>query len=504
MREKQRKYQIDTEENKEFLRELREDLLNFGHQFPSPGGSSYYLGDDGTPWKDRNRETWITSRMTHVYSIGTFLGHEGSEELADAGLKGLKGELRDRAHGGWYAGLTPEGKPLPNKQCYAHAFVILASSSAFLAGREGAKELLEEALKLVLVCESLKSNQRGLYLDQLQDYFLAPNGLGPKDHQKTRALLEALAPSHILALAQNCTDPWWQALFQEAQGAWADPKEAGFSYCDLEIPAKPKVEHATKLIQALGERRKLWPEPLRCLCDDLIKPLNICQPSKLHNFMEFVNALLKLNSQELLNELMILSQILPQDFGFDALIHPKEFADAGCDMHKRLQATMIAPKTKKSAVKKNAVKTAAQKKTASKKTDASKKAADKNTSAKRAGSKAKSSAGQAQVAAQQAQAVPQQTQAAAQPATPTLAAQAPADAQGAPSTQAVNAPQDSAVKRTEDPKGSSHGAGANSGLRARETIAAELAQRRARKQKELRRKHNKEARKQRKNANRRK
>ena len=100
MREKERKYQIDTEENKEFLKEIREDLLNFGHRFPSPGGSSYYLGDDGTPWKDRNRETWITSRMTHVYSIGTFLGHEGSEELADAGLKGLKGELRDRENGG--------------------------------------------------------------------------------------------------------------------------------------------------------------------------------------------------------------------------------------------------------------------------------------------------------------------------------------------------------------------------------------------------------------------
>ena len=86
--------------------------------------------------------------MTHVYSIGTFLGHEGSEELADAGLKGLKGELRDRENGGWYAGLTPDGDPLPNKQCYAHAFVILAASSAFLAGREGARELLEDALKL--------------------------------------------------------------------------------------------------------------------------------------------------------------------------------------------------------------------------------------------------------------------------------------------------------------------------------------------------------------------
>ena len=69
------KYQIDTEENKKFLSEIRENLFDFGHQFPSPGGSSYYLGDDGTPWKERNRETWITCRMAHVYSLGTMLGH---------------------------------------------------------------------------------------------------------------------------------------------------------------------------------------------------------------------------------------------------------------------------------------------------------------------------------------------------------------------------------------------------------------------------------------------
>ena len=211
---------------------------------------------------------------------------------------------------------------------------------------------LDEALKLVLACEALKPNQRGLFLDQLRDYFLAPNGLGPKDHQKTRALLEALAPSHILALAQNLNDPWWQALLQEAQSAWGDPNEAGLSCCEFEIPAKPKAEHAVKLIQALGERRKFWPELLRFLCDDLIKPLSICQPSKLHDFMEYVKALLKLSSQELLNQFMELSQRLPQDFSFDALIHPKEFADADCDMRKRLHATMIAPKASKKACKK--------------------------------------------------------------------------------------------------------------------------------------------------------
>lgn len=144
----EKKYVIDTDENKAFLRKNCADLLGFGHQFPSPGGSSWYLGDDGTPWKDRNRETWITCRMAHVYCIGAMLGHEGAAELADAALKGLRGELKDGKNGGWYAGLTPEGGIVPTKQCYAHAFVILAATSALLAGRPGAEELLEDALEL--------------------------------------------------------------------------------------------------------------------------------------------------------------------------------------------------------------------------------------------------------------------------------------------------------------------------------------------------------------------
>ena len=142
------KYCIDTVENKEFTKRLTEELFSFGHRFPSPGGGSYYLGDDGTPWTDRPRETWITSRMAHVYSIGTIMKHEGSEALADAAIKGLRGELHDTVNGGWYSGLNSDGSILPNKQCYAHAFVILAATSALLANRPGARELLDDALKL--------------------------------------------------------------------------------------------------------------------------------------------------------------------------------------------------------------------------------------------------------------------------------------------------------------------------------------------------------------------
>ena len=111
-----KKYQIDTEENKMFLGELQKNLLNFGKGFLSPGGSAYFLGDDGTPWKDRNRETWITCRMVHVYSMGIMLGDKESPALVHGAVHGLLEELKDRENGGWYPGITPDNKFLPDKQ----------------------------------------------------------------------------------------------------------------------------------------------------------------------------------------------------------------------------------------------------------------------------------------------------------------------------------------------------------------------------------------------------
>ena len=61
-----RKYMPDTAENREYLKELREELLDFGRSFPSPSGASYYLGSDSKPLIDRDLETWINCRMSHV------------------------------------------------------------------------------------------------------------------------------------------------------------------------------------------------------------------------------------------------------------------------------------------------------------------------------------------------------------------------------------------------------------------------------------------------------
>lgn len=87
--------------------------------------------------------------------------------LADAAYKGLLGELHDDQNGGWYAGLAADGKIVPSKQCYAHAFVILAACSGVLAGREGAKNI--PGLRMMLGPKVLLPFESGNDVSKLWD-----------------------------------------------------------------------------------------------------------------------------------------------------------------------------------------------------------------------------------------------------------------------------------------------------------------------------------------------
>jgi sulfoquinovose isomerase len=114
-----------------------------------------YMGPDGRVDTSRPVELWITCRMTHVFCLAALQGVEGAAELADHGLAALRGPLRDPVHGGWYSQIghavdgTGAGVPVPGsrKEAYAHAFVVLAATSAVAAGRAGAGDLLSEALE---------------------------------------------------------------------------------------------------------------------------------------------------------------------------------------------------------------------------------------------------------------------------------------------------------------------------------------------------------------------
>jgi mannose/cellobiose epimerase-like protein (N-acyl-D-glucosamine 2-epimerase family) len=106
-----------------------------------PSGGAAWLGDDGEPWLDRPVQPYSTARMAHVHCLAVLAGIESSAPVADAMLDALAGPLHDDEHGGW-----PTSTGSSDKNAYDHAFVLLAASTATVAGRPGATGLLDEAL----------------------------------------------------------------------------------------------------------------------------------------------------------------------------------------------------------------------------------------------------------------------------------------------------------------------------------------------------------------------
>ena len=121
-------------------------LLGFGRRSMVPSGGFARQTDAGEA-QDGPAELWITCRMTHVYALGELLGRPGCAGLVDHGITALREVFADREHGGWFAEVRGPGEPADaTKAAYPHAFVVLAASSATVAGRPGAAELLADAL----------------------------------------------------------------------------------------------------------------------------------------------------------------------------------------------------------------------------------------------------------------------------------------------------------------------------------------------------------------------
>lgn len=119
-----------------------------------PDGGAAYLDETGQPVAERGVQTWITARTVHSYSLGRLLGVPGSTPVLEAALAAFQpgGVLRDDVNGGWFHAVDAAGTPdrEAGKSCYDHAFVLLAASSAVLAGVPSADALLDEATTVFL------------------------------------------------------------------------------------------------------------------------------------------------------------------------------------------------------------------------------------------------------------------------------------------------------------------------------------------------------------------
>ena len=217
----------------------------------------------------------------------------------------------------------------------------------------------DERLMLAMVLDVLRSGAKLNYVERALDYALSPTGLSREDHQKTKVQLWELGPYHIINFAAEINEPVNQALLAEARAAWTDPVALGLACVTDPIPARPNTALVNRFLQVLGERAKFLPEADRPLMADLSKPLKICLPSQLHDYMEYIKELQFLSSAQLFDRLINLGAHLPKDYALDALLHPQQVEDGSYDLHERLLATMIQPKAKKAATKRRSSKTMA-------------------------------------------------------------------------------------------------------------------------------------------------
>lgn len=88
--------------------------------------------------------------MTHVLSLGALRGRQADSALAEQALRSIDREFGDPTYGGWFRVVAPDGVPQPDKTAYEHAFILLAASSALVAGVAGAAALLDHGMATIL------------------------------------------------------------------------------------------------------------------------------------------------------------------------------------------------------------------------------------------------------------------------------------------------------------------------------------------------------------------
>lgn len=121
-------------------------LIGFGRGAVHADGFGW-LDERGRLDPSRPVATWISCRMTHCFALASMRGDTAAGDLVDHGVRSLLGPLRDAVHGGWRSAVAGPGAEV--KEAYAHAFVVLAATSAYAAGHPDAERLLGEALDVV-------------------------------------------------------------------------------------------------------------------------------------------------------------------------------------------------------------------------------------------------------------------------------------------------------------------------------------------------------------------
>jgi sulfoquinovose isomerase len=122
----------------------------------NPLGGFYDLDDEGRPAAPGYgaggkpaRYLFATTRIVHAFAIAHLMGRPGADVIVDHGMDFLWRRHRDPEYGGYHWGVGYDEPTDSTKQAYGHAFVLLAASSAKVAGHPDAERLLVDVSTVI-------------------------------------------------------------------------------------------------------------------------------------------------------------------------------------------------------------------------------------------------------------------------------------------------------------------------------------------------------------------
>ncbi|WP_282602814.1 AGE family epimerase/isomerase [Paracoccus sp. PARArs4] len=123
--------------------------LDFFDRSARQGAGFHVLDLKGAPQASQVQEIHTTTRLVHSYALALLAGRPDRAGIIDRGMDFLWSHHRDAQHGGYLWGLD-DGIPMDRpKLAYGHVFVLLAASSAKLAGHPDADRLLTDITEVL-------------------------------------------------------------------------------------------------------------------------------------------------------------------------------------------------------------------------------------------------------------------------------------------------------------------------------------------------------------------
>ncbi|WP_400082527.1 AGE family epimerase/isomerase [Yoonia sp. R78084] len=171
------------------------------------------------------QELHATTRMIHAYSLGHLRGYQGADRIIDQGMAYIASHHKDPVHGGYFWALSDKGVHDERKLAYGHVFVLLAASSAKIAGHPEADALLADIAEVL--DQRFWEEDAGLFSDEWnRDWtpFSTYRGMNANMHgvEALLAAYEATGEALFLDRAGRILDFF---VYQMAsQNAWRLPE----------------------------------------------------------------------------------------------------------------------------------------------------------------------------------------------------------------------------------------------------------------------------------------